>query len=334
MKVTRNTAASLFAWRPSRRNSSHSPIRYATTSNTAPSTVSGMNFASGAASRTTTRSVSAWIMPATGEVAPLRTLVAVRASTPVTGMHPKKGTVKLARPCAISSWFESCRSSIMPSATTAESSDSIAPIIVMAMAGATRLPRCDQSNTSGCSAGRPLGNASGPKRPVMVMTGSRNARTVKVPRMTATIEPGTKRAQAFGQSVMRAAEASPTATVGPLSEGSARTSAGILSKNSAGTVPSCRPRKSFTCVSMIVIAMPQVKPVVTGCGMNLISVPSRAAPKANKNTPDMAVQIRRLGSPYCRMIAYTSPTKAPAGPPICTREPPRAETMNPPMIAV
>ncbi|MCR6657525.1 MAG: hypothetical protein NVV63_17315 [Opitutus sp.] len=42
-------------------------------------------------------------MPATGEVAPLRTFVAVRAITPVTGMPPTSGTTKFAAPCAISS---------------------------------------------------------------------------------------------------------------------------------------------------------------------------------------------------------------------------------------
>ena len=91
--------------------------------------------------------------------------------------------------------------------------------------------------------------------------------------------------------------------VGPLKEEKARANSVTLAKNSAGTVPICRPRKSFTCVMMIVIAMPQVKPVVTGCGINLISDPNRAAPRTNKKTPDMAVQTSRLGSPYWTMIA-------------------------------
>ena len=48
-------------------------------------------------------------MPATGERAPARTLVTVRAIVPVAGMPPKSGTTKLAMPCAISSWFGSWR---------------------------------------------------------------------------------------------------------------------------------------------------------------------------------------------------------------------------------
>ena len=37
-------------------------------------------------------------MPETGDVAPLRMLVAVRAIAPVAGMPPKSGTTRLASP--------------------------------------------------------------------------------------------------------------------------------------------------------------------------------------------------------------------------------------------
>ena len=66
-------------------------------------------------------------MPATGPCAPARTLVAVRAIVPVTQKPPKSAEPTLATPCATSSQFERCRRPVMPSATTAESSDSIAP---------------------------------------------------------------------------------------------------------------------------------------------------------------------------------------------------------------
>ena len=135
-----------FDCRPKKRNSSHSPILIETTISTAPRTVSEMNFARGAATKMIRSKLREWIIPATGEVAPQRMFVAVRAITPVTGSPPKKGTVKLAIPCAISSWFESCRSSTIPSATTAESSDSIAPSSVIAMAGRTRSPKWAKSN--------------------------------------------------------------------------------------------------------------------------------------------------------------------------------------------
>ena len=71
-------------------------------------------------------SVSAWMIPATGVRPPFLTLVAVRAMAPVAGMPPKSGDAMLATPCATSSMFDRCRPPIMPSATTAESSDSIA----------------------------------------------------------------------------------------------------------------------------------------------------------------------------------------------------------------
>ena len=48
----------------------------------------------------------AWMMPATGVLPPLRTLVAVRAIAPVAGMPPKITEPMLATPCAMSSMFE------------------------------------------------------------------------------------------------------------------------------------------------------------------------------------------------------------------------------------
>src|SRR5574339_616140 len=50
--------------------------------------------------------VSPWTTADTGVRAPARTLVAVRAMAPVTGMPPTIGTTMLAAPCATSSAFE------------------------------------------------------------------------------------------------------------------------------------------------------------------------------------------------------------------------------------
>ena len=168
----------------------------------------------------------------------------------------------------------------MPSATTAESSDSIPPSSVIAIAGRIRSPRCFRSNVSGWNCGNPSGNAFSPNR-----AGDRRDRqiesmtTTQVPAITATIEPGTKRAQRFGQSLRIAIEPRPTTTVGRLDGRQRPNQRGHLARRiPAGTVASRSPRKSFTCDSAIVIAIPQVKPVVTGCGMNFTSVPSRAAP--------------------------------------------------------
>ncbi len=52
-----------------------------------------------------------------------RTLVAVRAIVPVTQMPPNSAEPMLAKPCATSSQLERCRRPVMPSATTADSSD-------------------------------------------------------------------------------------------------------------------------------------------------------------------------------------------------------------------
>jgi hypothetical protein len=63
-------------------------------------------------------------MPATGVRAPARMLVAVRAMAPVAGRPPNSADAVLATPCATSSALERWRPPVMPSATTADSSDS------------------------------------------------------------------------------------------------------------------------------------------------------------------------------------------------------------------
>ena len=68
----------------------------------------------------------AWMIPATGVRPPLLMFVAVRAMAPVAGSPPKSGERIFAIPWPISSLFESCFAPIIPSATTAERSDSMA----------------------------------------------------------------------------------------------------------------------------------------------------------------------------------------------------------------
>ena len=75
--------------------------------------------------------MSAWTIAAIGERAPERMLVAVRAIAPVAGMPPKNGVTMLPTPSASSSASGSCRVRAMPSATTADSSDSMAPSMAM-----------------------------------------------------------------------------------------------------------------------------------------------------------------------------------------------------------
>ena len=58
-----------------------------------------------------------------------------------------------------------------------------------------------------------------------------------------------------------------------------RAYAAHLPMKSAGTLPIRRPSRSFTWPEKMMTAMPLVKPVMTGNGMNLIAPPSRARPK-------------------------------------------------------
>ena len=70
-----------------------------------------------------------------GVLPPFLTLVAVRAIAPVTGKPPKSGVIIFAAPWAINSIFDLWRLPIIPSATTAESSASMAPSKAIVVAG-------------------------------------------------------------------------------------------------------------------------------------------------------------------------------------------------------
>jgi hypothetical protein len=50
-------------------------------------------------------------------------------------------------------------------------------------------------------------------------------------------------------------------------------------------------------------------------------------------TPAIMVHMNRPSSPYSAMIPATTTTKAPVGPPICTKEPPSAEIKKPVTMA-
>jgi len=51
-------------------------------------------------------------------------------------------------------------------------------------------------------------------------------------------------------------------------------------------------------------------------------------------TPAIIVTIKRPETPWAAMMPATITTNAPVGPPICTREPPRAEMKKPATTAV
>ena len=109
-------------------------------------------------------------MPETGPRAPARTLVAVRAMVPVTQMPPNSAEPILAKPCATSSQFERCLRPVMPSATTADSSDSIAPSSAKAIASGSTA--CAFASENDGSAGHGSSRGMPPNRVPMVSTGS------------------------------------------------------------------------------------------------------------------------------------------------------------------
>ena len=235
-------------------------------------------------------------MPATGVRPPMRTLVLVRAIAPVAQKPPNSGAARFASPCAISSWFGSWRSSIMLSATVADSSDSIAPSRAMVNAGANSGPSSAKDTVGSANGGRPDGMP--PKREPIVSTSSPSATAAPVPATSATTGPGTLR-QRFGQSATSSTQAVPSATLCGLVVGSPAHSASTLAKNSAGSASMRSPKNSLTWDSRISTAMPLVKPLITEMGMKRIHVPSLAMPMASSITPAIIVQISRFATPYC-----------------------------------
>ncbi len=94
------------------------------------------------------------------------------------------------------------------------------------------------------------------------------------------------------------------------------------------------PKRSLTWLEKMISAIPLVNPMVTGKGMNLIAPPMRMNPNTTRITPAISVATRSPSTPYRWTMPATITTNAPVGPPICTREPPRAEIRNPAMMAV
>ena len=88
-------------------------------------------------------------------------------------------------------------------------------------------------------------------------------------------------------------------------------------RNSPGTFSICRPKKSLICVLAMRTAMPLVKPMTTGRGMNLTAVPRPVSPSRTSMTPAMIVQTNRPSMPCVATMPETTTTNAPVGPPIC-----------------
>ena len=125
-----------------------------------------------------------------------------------------------------------------------------------------------------------------------------------------------------------------SATAAGVSVSRALQSAGSFSSSGPGSRSGASPSSSLSWLTKMMIAIPAVKPTVTGNGMNLMKVPSRRKPSAASISPDRKVARISPSMPCCATAAATRTMKAPAGPPIWNREPPRAETRKPPTIAV
>ncbi len=201
-------------------------------------------------------------MPATGVRPPFLTLVAVRAMAPVAGMPPNSGEAMLATPCATSSMLERCRPPIIPSATTADSSDSIAAEQRDGEGRADQLRDLRQRDDA-VVAGVRERRVDRPETAADRLDRQVEQRTTAVVTISATNGPG-MRWLTRGQKTMIASASRADATADGLTVDDAGANAPHLARNSAGTAPMRRPRRSLTWLEKMITAMPLVKPVTTG----------------------------------------------------------------------
>ena len=101
--------------------------------------------------------VMAWTIPATGELPPWRIFVAVRAIAPVDAIPPNNGANILANPCPNNSVLDSCLVPLIPSATTADNKDSIAPSMAIVKAGPIKDKILSKLNFGTENSGKPWG---------------------------------------------------------------------------------------------------------------------------------------------------------------------------------
>ncbi len=215
--VSRNvvirTMTSLFgAVRQRRKKVVQSAMFAATTRRTAASVVIGIRAARGIRASRMTVSVTQCTIPAIGVRPPLRTLAAVRAMAPVAGIPPKRPEKILPSPCPISSALDLWVSPIIPSETTAESSDSIPARMAMVKAGESICEISDMFTDGSAGAGKE--EESVPYTLPMVLTGSCAKYVIAVVMTMATREPGIL-SVTFGQTSMMTTAAAPmSAAVG------------------------------------------------------------------------------------------------------------------------
>ena len=223
-------------------------------------------------------------MPETGVRAPARMLVAVRAMAPVAGRPPNIGDAMLAMPCATSSMFGLCRSPPIRSATTADSSDSIAPSIATVIAG-----RRSVGISSGWKPEWPGGAVpTGCRR-----TGCRPCRSAG-PNTIATAVPADAarrwRPESWAahvrSTIIPASDTTPNAVAGGESVSDAAAPGPPCARRTR-TAPAATasPKKSRICVLAISTAIPFVNPITTGRGRYFTAVPMPVRPSTTRMTP-------------------------------------------------
>jgi hypothetical protein len=150
----------------------------------------------------------------------------------------------------------------MPSATTADSNDSMAPSNANAIASGNTA-RAFSSENSG-HAGQ--GNCRGmpPKRVPTVSTGSDNAHVANAATTTAIRMPG-QAGRSFRRKMMIAMLTAARATAEKLAVPSPPANASSFGRNSPGSfVASVIPSRSLSWLAKIMTAIPAVNPTVTG----------------------------------------------------------------------
>ena len=181
-------------------------------------------------------------MPATGVRPPARILVAVRAMAPVAGRPPNSADTVLATPCATSSMFERWRPPVMPSATTADSSDSTPArkAMVNALGSSSRV------RSNGMCGNWKLGSAEGrpPNLLPMVSAGSAKAVHTSVHSSSAIRNPGHAGRQRRSPMIANS-PSSVSATAAGWVVAMCFAYAAQRGMNSAGTWPICSPSASL-----------------------------------------------------------------------------------------
>ena len=255
----------------------------------------------------------------------------------------------LPTPSATSSAFESWRLPVMPSAMTAERSDSIAPSIAMAKADGTRLrtrsnvsvPPCQGSIGGGGIGGMP--STTWPptvawKREPMVATENEGTYLCKIAVPSVSTPIASSGAgiflMTFGSSRSSASVSAATAASESDAPCRASHSAATFSTYDSGIFGTGSANASLIWSVAITVAMPAVKPVVTGCGMNWMRRPSRANPIATRNTPAISPEISRPERPCFVTIGARMTMKAAVGPVTWYFDPPRTATIEPATMAV